>query len=127
MLPRVVRQLGEVVDPVVVVAAPGQDVPALPESIAIVRDETEGRGPLQGLAAGLNALRGQVDAIYLSSCDAPFLRPAFVRRLIDLMGDAMICVPRVGDYDVTIGRGPDNLVSVDKNFTLEVSLILLRQ
>jgi hypothetical protein len=33
----------------------------------------------------------------------------------------------IDDYDVTIGRGPDNLVSVDKNFTLEVSLILLRQ
>jgi len=98
MLPRVVRLLGEAVDLVVVVAAPGQDVPPLPDSIAIVRDDREGRGPLQGLAAGLNALRGQVDAIYLSSCDAPFLRPAFVRRLIDLMGDAMICVPRVGGY-----------------------------
>jgi molybdenum cofactor guanylyltransferase len=98
MLPRVVRLLGEAVDPVVVVAAPGQDVPSLPNNIAIVRDEKEGRGPLQGLAAGLNALRGQVNAIYLSSCDAPFLRPVFVRRLIDLMGDAMICVPRVGGY-----------------------------
>ncbi|HBI46305.1 MAG TPA: molybdopterin-guanine dinucleotide biosynthesis protein A [Planctomycetales bacterium] len=98
MLPRVVRLLGEAVDPVAVVAALGQDVPPLPENIAIVRDEKEGRGPLQGLAAGLNALRGQVDAIYLSSCDAPFLRPAFVRRLIDLLGDAMICVPCVGGY-----------------------------
>jgi molybdopterin-guanine dinucleotide biosynthesis protein A len=98
MLPRVVRLLCEAVDPIVVVAAPGQDVPPLPENIAIVRDDEEGRGPLQGLAAGLNAMRGQVDAIYLSSCDAPFLRPAFVRRLIDLMGDAMVCVPRVGGY-----------------------------
>jgi molybdopterin-guanine dinucleotide biosynthesis protein A len=97
MLPRVVRLLGEAVDPVVVVAAPGQDVPPLPDNIAVVRDDREGRGPLQGLAAGLNALRGQVDAIYLSSCDAPFLRPAFVRRLIDLLGDALICVPLVGE------------------------------
>jgi molybdenum cofactor guanylyltransferase len=98
MLPRVVRLLSEALDPVVVVAAPGQDVPPLPENIAVVRDDLEGRGPLQGLAAGLNALRGQVDAIYLSSCDAPFLRPAFVQRLIDLIGDAIICVPRVGGY-----------------------------
>lgn len=98
MLPRVARLLGEAVHPVVVVAAPGQDVPPLPENIAIVRDDKEGRGPLQGLVAGLNVLRGQVDAIYLSSCDAPFLRPAFVRRLIALMGDAMICVPHVGGY-----------------------------
>ena len=98
MLPRVVRLLGEAVRPVVVVAAPGQDVPPLPPEVAIVRDEEKGRGPLQGLAAGLQALRGQVEAAYLSSCDVPFLRPAFVRRLIDLLGDHAICVPQVGDY-----------------------------
>jgi len=33
----------------------------------------------------------------------------------------------IDDYGITIGRGPDNLVSVEKNFTLEVSLVLLRQ
>jgi molybdopterin-guanine dinucleotide biosynthesis protein A len=98
MLPRVVRLLGEVVSPLVVVAAPEQDLPSLPSGIAIVRDEEKGRGPLQGLSAGLHALRGRVDAVYLSSCDVPFLRPAFVRRLIELLGDQSICVPRVGDY-----------------------------
>ena len=98
MLPRVVRLLSEVVGPVIVVAASEQDVPSLPNHIAVVRDEQEGRGPLQGLAAGLNAMRGRVDAIYLASCDAPFLRPAFVRRLINLLDDAMICVPRVGGH-----------------------------
>jgi molybdopterin-guanine dinucleotide biosynthesis protein A len=98
MLPRVVRLLSEVVHPVVVVAAPDQDVPPLPADVALVRDEEKGRGPLQGLAAGLTALRGKADAAYLSSCDVPFLRPAFVRRLIDLLGDRAICVPRVGDY-----------------------------
>src|SRR5262249_57842743 len=59
MLQRVVRVLREVVDPVVVVAAPGQDVPPLPDTVEIVRDEVEGRGPLQGLAAGLAALEGK--------------------------------------------------------------------
>jgi molybdopterin-guanine dinucleotide biosynthesis protein A len=98
MLPRVVRLLGQAVSPVVVVAAPDQEVPPLPGEIAIVRDEEKGRGPLQGLAAGLTALRGQVDAAYLSSCDVPFLQPAFVCRLIDLLGDQPICVPHVGDY-----------------------------
>jgi molybdopterin-guanine dinucleotide biosynthesis protein A len=98
MLPRVVRLLSEAVRPVVVVAAPDQDVPPLPAAVAMVRDEEKGRGPLQGLAAGLAALEGQVDAAYLSSCDVPFLKPAFVRRLIDLLDDQSICVPRVGDY-----------------------------
>jgi molybdopterin-guanine dinucleotide biosynthesis protein A len=97
MLPRVVRLLGQVVQPIVVVAAPGQDVPPLPNEVAIVRDEEKGRGPLEGLAAGLAYLTGKVDAAYLSSCDVPFLIPAFVRRLIDLLENHAICVPRVGD------------------------------
>jgi molybdopterin-guanine dinucleotide biosynthesis protein A len=98
MLPRVVRLLCEVVAPVVVVAAPEQDVPPLSDGVTVVRDEERGRGPLQGLAAGLAALRGRADAAYLSSCDVPFLRPAFVRRLIDLLGENDVCVPRVGDF-----------------------------
>jgi molybdopterin-guanine dinucleotide biosynthesis protein A len=98
MLPRVVRLLGEVVQPIVVVAAPDQEVPPLPPTIEVVRDEEKGRGPLEGLLAGLTALRGRADAAYLSSCDVPFLQPAFVRRLIDLLGDHAICVPHVGEY-----------------------------
>src|SRR5947209_9022937 len=98
MLPRVVRLLSEAVSPVVVVAAPEQDVPPLPVEVEVVRDEEKGRGPLQGLAAGLRALEGRADAAYLSSCDVPFLRPAFVRRLIELLGEHAICVPHVGDF-----------------------------
>jgi molybdopterin-guanine dinucleotide biosynthesis protein A len=98
MLPRVVRLLAEAADQVVVVAAPGQDVPPLPAGVDVVRDEEQGRGPLQGVAAGLAALVGRVEAVYLSSCDVPFLRPAFVRRLAGLLGAHQICVPRVGDY-----------------------------
>ena len=77
---------------------PARTLPPLPGHIAVVRDEEDGRGPLQGLAAGLKALRDRTDAVYLSSCDAPFLRPAFVQRLIELLGDAVVCVPRVGDH-----------------------------
>jgi molybdopterin-guanine dinucleotide biosynthesis protein A len=98
MLPRVARLLGEVVAPVVAVAAPGQGLPPLPAGVEVVRDEEEGRGPLQGLAAGLAALAGRADAAYLSSCDVPFLRPAFVCRLIGLLGERAVCVPRVGEH-----------------------------
>src|SRR5579871_6029338 len=98
MLARVVRLLGEAVAPVVVVAAPGQDVPPLPPGVGVVRDPERHRGPLQGLAAGLEALRGRADAAYLSSCDVPFLRPAFVRRMIELLGDHQACVPRVEGF-----------------------------
>jgi molybdopterin-guanine dinucleotide biosynthesis protein A len=98
MLPRIVRLLGEAVAPIVVVAAHGQDVPPLLPEIEIIRDPEQGRGPLQGLAAGLEALRGRADAAYVSSCDVPFLQPAFVRRLIELLGDWAICAPESGGY-----------------------------
>lgn len=98
LLHRTVRTLREAVDPVVVVAAPGQDVPPLPAGVRIVCDEVEDRGPLGGLAAGLAALDGQADAAYLSACDVPFLTPAFVSRVVELLGDAEIAVPHVGDH-----------------------------
>lgn len=98
LLPRVVRLLSAVVDPIVVVAAVGQELPPLPSAVAVVRDEQAERGPLQGLAAGLAALQGRAEAAYASSCDVPFLRPAFVRHLIDLIGDHLICAPEIGGY-----------------------------
>ena len=98
MLQRVVRVLRDVVGRVAVVAAPGQDVPALPADVDVVRDEVEGKGPLGGLSAGLAALDGLADVTYLSSCDVPFLDPGFVRRVIELLGETAVAVPRVGDY-----------------------------
>ncbi len=98
MLPRVVRILSEVVSPVVVAAAPGQDIPPLPVTVEIARDPVEVRGPLQGLATGIDAIRDRVDAVYLSSCDVPFLQPAFIRRMVELLGPHSICVPRIGEF-----------------------------
>ena len=39
--------------PVVVVRAPGQELPELPGGVRVVEDAREGQGPLQGLLAGL--------------------------------------------------------------------------
>src|ERR1044071_7366702 len=85
LLARVVRSVRRACAPVIVVAAPGQDVPPLPPDVAIARDPLEGRGPLQGIAAGLQALlesgsREAVDAAFVSSTDAPFLEPALIDR-----------------------------------------------
>lgn len=95
MLPRVVRLLSEDVNPIVVVSARDQELPPLPAEVRIFHDEQEGRGPLQGLAAGLAALDEQSDAAFVSSCDVPFMRPAFVRRMIDLLNADQVCVPRI--------------------------------
>jgi molybdenum cofactor guanylyltransferase len=74
--------------PVVVVRAPGQELPALPENTLVVDDPLEGKGPVQGIAAGLGALRGHADAAFVCSTDMPFLHPAFVRRVLGALGDS---------------------------------------
>ena len=85
MLQRVVRILGEVaVEPIVVVAAPGQELPRLPSEVIVTHDEHEGRGPLEGLRAGLKALPADIEAAYVTSCDVPLLVPGFVRQMIEL-------------------------------------------
>lgn len=102
LLQRVVRRVAEVASPVVVVAAPGQEVPPLPAEIAIARDDVEGRGPLQGIAAGLMALADSgVESAFVSSTDVPFLQPALIRRLAALRGEVYdVAVPRAqgGDH-----------------------------
>ena len=98
MLQRVVRLVGTVAGPIVVVAAPGQDLPALPAEVSIVRDEISGRGPLQGLAAGFVALGEEVDLAYATSTDVPFLEPRWITRLAELIGDADLAIPSIGGY-----------------------------
>ena len=100
MLQRVVRLLGEVVDPrkIVVVAAPGQSLPELPAGVTVAQDLRQERGPLEGLAAGFRALSGRVDAAYATSCDVPLLVPKFVERMFELLGEHDIAVPRDGEH-----------------------------
>lgn len=98
MLQRVVRLLATIVSPIVVVAAPGQLLPELPPSAAVTRDEREGRGPLEGLRAGLKALPGTVDIAYVTSCDVPLLVPGFVQRMIELLGDHDIAVMEIDGF-----------------------------
>jgi molybdopterin-guanine dinucleotide biosynthesis protein A len=68
--------------PVVVVRAPGQDLPELPEGTVVVDDPREGKGPIQGIAAGLAALSGHAEVAFVSSTDMPFLHPAFIQRVL---------------------------------------------
>ncbi len=98
MLQRVVRILSNIVSPIVVVAAQGQALPDLPAGVEIARDEDQGLGPLAGLAAGLAALGGRVDAAYASACDVPFLKPAFIAHIIATLEDYDLALPRDGRF-----------------------------
>jgi molybdenum cofactor guanylyltransferase len=100
LLRRVVGIVARGVDgPVVVVRAPGQELPALPEGVRVVEDAREGRGPLQGLAAGLAAVRDAAPVAYASSTDVPLLHPRFVRRVVAAVGeDVDVALPHVGGF-----------------------------
>jgi molybdopterin-guanine dinucleotide biosynthesis protein A len=82
--------------PVVVVKAPGQDLPALPAGVRVVEDAREGKGPLQGILAGLEAVDGEV--AFVASTDMPFLHPRFVAAVCAAVDDADAAVPHVGGY-----------------------------
>src|SRR3954453_4940984 len=77
LLRRVTGLVARAVDgPVIVVRAPGQDLPAL-AGVEVVEDPREGEGPLQGIAAGLRALDGRADIAFVAAVDLPLLDPAF--------------------------------------------------
>lgn len=58
--------------------------------VRIAHDPVEGLGPLAGIAAGLAASTSDVNVVV--ACDMPLVRPAVLRRLIELREDADICL-----------------------------------
>jgi molybdopterin-guanine dinucleotide biosynthesis protein A len=100
LLRRITGLVARSVDgPVVVVRAPGQQLPELPGDVEVVEDAREGRGPLQGLAAGLDAVRDRAAAAYVSSTDVPLLHPRFIRRVLAaLEPDVDVVLPHVGGF-----------------------------
>jgi molybdenum cofactor guanylyltransferase len=98
MLQRVVRILGTVASPIVVVKADGQELPPLPADVRVTHDERGGRGPLEGLRAGLKALPADADAAYVTSCDVPLLVPEFVERMAALAEGHEIAVMEIDGF-----------------------------
>lgn len=101
LLRRAAGLAGRAVDgPVVVVRAPGQRLPALPPDVECVDDARPGRGPLEGLAAGLRALGARADAAFVCGVDAPLLHPALVRAVLRALdgGDHDVALPHAGGH-----------------------------
>ena len=90
LIVHIVRRLQLLVDEIVVVAAPGQQLPSVPA--AIVRDEVAYQGPVGGISYGLAASAG--DFAFVTSCDAAFASRALVEHLLSLRHDADVVVPR---------------------------------
>jgi molybdopterin-guanine dinucleotide biosynthesis protein A len=98
LLARVARIVSSVAGPVVVVAAPGQELPELPGFVRIVRDRHEGRGPLEGMLAGLSAVSDESEAAFVTSCDAPLLVPELISCLWRLLEGDDVAVPLVDGF-----------------------------
>jgi molybdopterin-guanine dinucleotide biosynthesis protein A len=95
LLQRTVRILAEVIpaEQIVVVGAANRSVPGLEFPGRFTRDQHPERGPLEGIAAGLRATASDVDAVYITSCDVPLLKPSFVEAMFDSLGDHDVVVP----------------------------------
>ena len=105
LLQRTVLVLEPVVSPLVIVAHEGQELPVLPDQVIIVHDEIPDLGPLGGLLTGLKAIREINPAVpnaFLSSCDAPFLKPEFVTGMLELAEGFEIAIPRDENYFHTL-------------------------
>jgi molybdopterin-guanine dinucleotide biosynthesis protein A len=118
MLQRVVRLIGEEIslENMVVVAAPHQVLPELPQQVLIARDVNEYRGPLAGLATGLRVIAQRADAAYATACDVPHIIPAFVHQMFELLEDFDIAVPFDGYYHYPLAAvyRPRVLASAEK-------------
>jgi molybdenum cofactor guanylyltransferase len=79
--------------PVAVVRARGQELPALPDGVRVVEDARDGRGPLQGILAGLEAV--DADVAFVASVDLPFLHPQFVAAVCGALDGADVAVPQI--------------------------------
>lgn len=126
MLQRVVRILSAVVSPIVVVTARDQELPPLSGDVLLARDEREGRGPLEGLSAGMKELSrhgysGDL-AIYATSCDVPLLAPEFIRHVLAALGPHQAAVPveerffhsLAAAYRLTVLREIETLLAADQ-------------
>lgn len=91
--------------PIAVVAAREHSLPPLPSDVAVVYDEHEALGPLEGLRVGLAALRDRrrdvlpCEIAFAVSCDVPLMRPELIQFIVDrLTPDFDAAAPRSGGY-----------------------------
>jgi molybdopterin-guanine dinucleotide biosynthesis protein A len=89
LLSHVVERLSVRFDEIVVVAAPGQELPET--SARVVRDEAPGKGPVGGLTVGLREIRAPL--AFVTAVDAPLLRLELVDLLLEEISDADTAVP----------------------------------
>jgi molybdenum cofactor guanylyltransferase len=106
LIVHIVRRLEPLFGEIIVVAAPGQELPSMP--VTLVRDDVAYQGPVGGICYGLRA--ASTDLAFVTSCDSPLLQPRLVSYLLSVSAgwDATVTrwegrlQPLVGCYRRTI-------------------------
>ncbi|MEK7340920.1 MAG: molybdenum cofactor guanylyltransferase, partial [Candidatus Binatota bacterium] len=89
LIAHIVRTLERLFSDIVVVAAPGQELPPLP--VTLVRDVVAYQGPVGGICYGLRAATREIG--FVTSCDAPFLNLRLISHLISQISNHDVVVP----------------------------------
>jgi len=92
--------VAEAAAPVVVVAAPDQELAPLPEGVELAHDAVADRGPLEGLAAGMRAVGDRAQAAFVCGADMPFLTAEALGQLalaLTANWDAVVVTDDLGD------------------------------
>lgn len=94
LLQRCVSNLEFLDSDIVVVAAPEQSLPSLRSKsrLKIVRDIASDKGPLVGIYTGLRNMED--DYGFVVACDMPFVKPALVWAMTDIMRGYDVVIPR---------------------------------
>lgn len=82
LLRRVVAMVAQVVERVIVVRSPNQDLPRLPCEVLITCDAVAHQGPLHGLAEGLKLVPAHCAHVFVAPCDVPLLTAALIRFMV---------------------------------------------
>jgi molybdopterin-guanine dinucleotide biosynthesis protein A len=85
--------LVSVADPVIVVAAADQTLPPLPTGVEVAVDAQPEQGPLEAMSAGMRAVDGRADVVFVSAVDVPLLHAEFVLGVVDAVGSAQMALP----------------------------------
>jgi molybdopterin-guanine dinucleotide biosynthesis protein A len=108
LLYRTAALLGRAVPgPVVVVRAAGQPLPELPAGVEMAEDAVAGRGPIQGILTGLDAVGERAEVAFVCACDLPFLHPAFVLAVLAGLRDPAVdlVLPITGGHPQPLAAG----------------------
>ena len=92
LIVHIVRRLQPLFPDIVVVAAPGQQLPGMP--VRTVEDEEPYQGPVGGIYYGLRSIAE--DFAFVTSCDAPFASTTLIDHLLRLRAQHDIVVPQWG-------------------------------